>query len=261
MTEAVQDRKPSPLAGIVVDKPETANEKTRRYLCGIRDLPNGGHLDRIVGVGPATFGKHSFVWEGSGADAKQVEIKGVINVLTDRQVEEVRSKLRFRYLRPVYGKNGLLVGAPEIDASDSGGILVDRNTGVETPRPPEKRPGRTGPNDIPLVDYLTMDVVYEDKAIRGRVVTLEEARRVVAEAEAEVNRPLESVDATFETGRGGKTDKAEKDPKVDEALHALANARPSIASTPDVAQDSFGGSKRVAGGKSATGGAGRLPEK
>lgn len=253
-------KRPSPLDGIVVAKPETSNEKTRRYLCGIKSISGWTHLDRIVSVGPATFGKHSFIWEGEGPDARQVEIKGVINVLTDRQVEEVRAKLKFRYLRPVHNKEGnLIVGSKEIDRSDSGGVLVDEKTGIETRRPPEMRTGRTGPNDLPLVDFLTWDVVYEDKSMRGRVVTLEEARRIVAEAEAEIDRPLESVDATFESGKGGKATEKD-DPKVEAALRALSTERPTVTGGPEVAIESAQGSKRAAPGKSVFGGAGRLPE-
>lgn len=253
MTAAAETKPAAPtrdiLADVPVDKPEARRETTRKYLCFIKPVEGLEHLDLQIRVGPACFAKHTHVWEGKGTDAKLVELRGSICVLTDEQVQEIRDKVRHRYYRKVVNK-GVVVGIADVDGSDSGGVVVDQKTGEHNRRPPAKVPGRLAPGDLPIRDLLGMDVCFEDTQVRGRVITLDEARRVLEQAEGEASRPLEDPAAPFtpeeaEKGRGGKRVPNAKADQLarDQAMRDLADGKSAI---------------RGPGGQAT--GAGRIPE-
>jgi len=262
------------LADIVVKKPQHSDAKTKKYLCSIRKGTDASplpwdHLDFQIGVGPACFGRRSFVWQGQGVDAQQVFFHGMIAVLTDDQVKEVKTKLQFEYARFTYSKKGVLTGVKRINSSNSGMISVDPVTRAETILPPREVAGRTVNGDVPLKDLLDIKPVYEDTKIIARYITVEEARETIRLAEAEAKRELEGNDATFgtdparefETGKGGKLEeKSEAQKRAEAALEDLSKSSPQISGAQDVMVRQGG---KVVGGprtKDVSGGAGRLPE-
>jgi len=275
------------LDDVVVKRPQHSDAKTKKYLCTIKTGTEAAplewdHLDLQIRVGPACFGRHSTIWEGEGLDAKLVEIKGMLAVLTDDQLKDVKAKLQFRYARKVYAKKEkdgqrVLIGLADIDSSDGGGINVDPVTRVETPRGPQERPGKTVNGDIPLKDVLDIVSVWEDRHIRGRVISVDEARQVIAAAEEEAKRELEAQGATFggdpaeefEKGRGGKSrsnrrtgepEKTEAEKRAEGALEELSKQAPKAEGAPEVMVREGGSISPGAKGKSIFGGAGRLPE-
>jgi len=186
------------LEGIVVKKPESAASKTRKYLCSIKDETPFGTLDLQIAVGPVVFCRKTFAWEGVGPEATQIPIRGAVYELSDEQVELVRSKLRFRYIRPARSKTGdgkmVMTGVEDIDASDS------------DPVNPKLLPGRLRGDEVPLHTILVFERVHTVAGLKGKAITLEEAKKIVADAEADNDRDLEGPEAAFamESGRGGK---------------------------------------------------------
>ena len=164
---------------------------------------------------------------------------GAVCDLTEAQVAEVRAKIQHRYVRRYYHK-GVLCGMTDVDVSDSGGITIDKDTGEHHRRAPVVLPGRSSPNDTPLKDIVSMEFAVVNAGVKGRVITRDQALAAVAAFEAEDGRALESVDQTFEVGKGGKSPEQRK--KEEAALTSLSKSRPQGK------------------GDAMVGGAGRLPD-
>lgn len=205
------------LEGVNVNKPENAVTKTRKYLCAIKDETPFGTLDFQIGVGPVVFCRRTFTWEGQGDDATRAAIRGAVYDLTDAQVEEVRSKLRFRYLRPSSMKTPegrVMTGVEDVDASDS------------DPKNPRLIPGRLRGDEVPLRDILVFERVHTVTGLKNASISLAEARRIVEEAEKDNDRDLEGPDAIFEMeqGKGGKSMTVEKrDAKTQKSLTTVTH--------------------------------------
>lgn len=208
------------LDDIVVAKADNCAEKVRKYVCGIkrpaRPAPNMPHEEERfefqIRVGPACFTTETFKWDGVGEHAKQVFRNGAIQSLSEIQVQEIREKLKHRYIRRVRDKTGNLVGVIDIDASDGGGL--DPVTGQRTPA--KRLNGRLSGDETPLKDLLVFEPIYENEMLGGRTVTVADLKSMLLEAEQDEQRILEGDDAVFETGRGGKKQQktAERDPKL-----------------------------------------------
>lgn len=216
----IPENKPVPegssnlLEGVEVNKPENAVTKTRKYLCAIKDETPFGKLDFQIGVGPVVFCRRTFAWEGQGEDATRAPIRGAVYDLTDAQVEEVRSKLRFRYLRPSMlttpdGK--VMTGVEDVDASDS------------DPKNPKLMPGRLRGDETALRDVLVFERVHTVSGLKGQTISVAEARRIVEEAEKDNDRDLEGPDAIIEMEKGGQKSMAveKRDAKTQKALSTV----------------------------------------
>jgi len=213
------------LDGIKVKIPQESRVKSKQYLCSIkagRDTPIGEALDRFdfhIGVGPATFCRQTFRWEGKGREAVQVFMPGAVTLLSEAQVQRVRSMLQTRYIRPTRSPaTGELLGLPDIDSSDGGDNSKQaRHANGGKAVPPEEIPDRTAAGDIPLHTILRFELAHSTP--KGYVVTIEEARKILQQAEEEEKRILENPQAVFETGVGGKLVVGETDP------HSVVKAR------------------------------------
>ena len=210
-TEAVEVRS-SILDAVEVKVPEAHRLKTKKYICGIRHLPDTKHLEFQIRIGPVCFASETFRWEGKGEHAKQVFREGAIYDLTDAQVEEIKAKIQYRYLRKYVkkGKNDerVVTGVADIDVSDGGAILVD-DKGVQTHRNAQVLGGKLNGDETPLKNLIFMEPCYDNPKLGGRTVTVEDLRKMLEEAEREAARET-SGDVTFEemeSGKGGKLEK------------------------------------------------------
>lgn len=231
-----------PLAGIVVKTPETNLAKTRRYFAGIKKMPDKS-LDRFqlrVGVGSVVFSSQTFAWKGKGDLAEQVFRAGAVCDLTDDQVREVREKLRYLYLRLAKAEDEdgqeFITGLQIIDASDSGSITKNPDGSINK-HPVHEKMGILRGDEIPLVNILSFVPAASIEEFDGQVMTLEQARKIVAEAEAEEAKLLQDPVGYMESGKGGLLEK--KAGKSKESAQEAKRLR-GLASTD--------GSKKAEGG-------------
>lgn len=202
------------LDGIEVEKPDRCVEKTKLYVCGIRPLDELKRFEFQIRVGPAAFSSQTFEWRGKGENAQQVFRDGALQRFSDAQIQEIRSKLKTRYIRFAKNKAGEITGPQEVDSSDGGVIeppSKDHPQGYQ--REPLKVPGRLRGDERPLHEILLLEPVYDNPKLNGRVLTVEDLKRMLEEAQAEDQRLTEGGDAVFsmlEAGKGGKGSKTEK---------------------------------------------------
>lgn len=245
MTETTQtNQKPQGLLdGIEVLKPEASYEKTKKYICGIRKTKEMGGFELQLRVGAACFSTSTFEWRGKGPDAQMVFRDGALQVLSQEQIDDIKAKLKHRYIRVCKDDKGQVTGVQDVDATDGGDTtktrqgqpMVNKSTGELVLGPdgkavygqddgqPRRLAGRLHGGETPLKDILILESVYDNPRLNGRTVTVSDIKAMLAEAEAEEARELEGGDAVFESGKGGKRQKggeAEKarDPKALQSL-------------------------------------------
>lgn len=231
MTEvATKPEKVNILDDVKVERPDNAIEKTRKYFCGINREGKGAQFaafDFQIRVGPVCFATQTFKWEGKGETAQQRFRNGAVYALSDRQVDEVKAKLKWRYLR-ARTVEGRIVGVEDVDSSDGGGsIKPDDHSGNF--QPARYVPGRLRGDETPLKDILVFEPCIEDDRLGGTVVTLDQLKAMVAEAEADEARLEAGGPDEFEAKKAAPNGPTARDPKALQRLSTTDGKRKAEA--------------------------------